>query len=84
MQTYPRQLKIIHADKSKKLAAELIALSHAQILEYIETMASGLSVMAFQSDETLLGDLLNLASMEASSGKDRKRSLGPVARSGEA
>jgi hypothetical protein len=69
MQNLDRGIRIVWANKSKRIAAEIIALDREHILNYIETMSSDLSAMAVEADQQFLGYLLNLASAEAKSGR---------------
>lgn len=58
MQNLDRGIRIVWANKSKRIAAEIIALDREHILSYIETMSSDLSAMAVEADQQFLGYLL--------------------------
>jgi hypothetical protein len=73
MQIHTQNIKLIRTHKTKKIATEVVALHRTQFLEYIAAMASELSALAAKNDEKVLEHLLNLASLEAISGKDSKR-----------
>ena len=69
MQNSDAGIRIVWANKSKRIAAEIIALDQEHILNYIETISSDLSAMATQADHRFLGHLLNLASAEVKSSR---------------
>lgn len=68
---HPR-IEIVHSNNSEIIAAEITAIRlerQKNICEYIETMASELSIIATEHDEKFLGYLLKLAVTEAKSSK---------------
>jgi hypothetical protein len=67
MQNSDAGIRIVWANKSKRIAAEIIAIDEEHILNYIETISSDLSRMATQAGQQFLGQLLKLASAEAKS-----------------
>jgi hypothetical protein len=69
MQNPDGGIRIVWANKSKRIAVEIIALDREHILNYIETISSDLSAIAAKADQKFLGYLLNLASAEAKSGR---------------
>ena len=65
-------IEIVRSTNSEKIAAEIIAIHlerQKDVCEYIETMASELSMIAAEYDEPFLGYLLKLAVAEAKTSK---------------
>lgn len=68
---HPR-IEIVRSTNSERIVAEITAIRLKQqkdICEYIETMASELSIIATEADQQFLGYLLKLAVTEAETGK---------------